>query len=42
MKRKGFTLWGFFIYIPPDKQIIYSQENEHNFKKYAYKYEVDF
>lgn len=40
MRRKGFTLWGFFIYMPADKQMTYSQENEH--KKYAYKYEVDF
>lgn len=34
------TLWDFFAYISPDKLQIH--KNEHNLKKYAYKYEVDF
>lgn len=31
---------GFFAYVFPDK--LHIHKNEHNLKKYAYKYEVDF
>lgn len=39
-QMEKLTLWGFFAYIFPDK--LHIHKNEHNLKKYAYKYEVDF